>query len=276
MKIDWIRSFVRYHALFQVLAAVLAGLLSVTARADAPVARIGYVAFPPYEYRDSQGQPAGSFIDLTRKVAIEAGYRPVFVYLPISRVYLYLRQGHIDLWPGLTHIPSLEGKVRPSATRPIHVELSAWHLKDTPPIRQFSDLRHQRLILISGYTYGGLAQYLADQGDNDLTYTSTHQAGVDMLHRRRGEYLLDYRDPVAAIGATNGPEGLEHCFIREREAAWLFSVEDTKSERMRQAFDAAYQRLKATGSLPLTGDQRPVSALPGFPMPAEVGVSAPE
>ncbi|HCL38794.1 MAG TPA: amino acid ABC transporter substrate-binding protein, partial [Marinobacter hydrocarbonoclasticus] len=35
--------------------------------------RVAYVEFPPVTYRDDKGEPAGEFVDITRKVATEAG-----------------------------------------------------------------------------------------------------------------------------------------------------------------------------------------------------------
>lgn len=240
-------------------------LLAGPVGAEQPVLRIGYTEFPPYEYQNADGAAAGSYIDLTRQVAAEAGFRPEFVYLPVSRIYLYLKDGRIDLWPGLTGIPKLQGQVLASDTTPLHVELSAWHLATQPPIRQFDDLRNRRLILISGYTYGGLTQYLRQQPDIDLTFTSTHASAIDMLRRDRGDYLLDYRDPVEAVSKQAKVDGLQRSFVRERVAAWLFACQNKAGVHYRDAFDAAYGRLRDQGRLLFATGAARAETLPGFP-----------
>ena len=53
--------------------------------AGAPLT-VGYVDFPPYQFRNTDGQPDGRFVELTRKVAREAGYELEFLYLPTARV----------------------------------------------------------------------------------------------------------------------------------------------------------------------------------------------
>lgn len=265
MTTEWGGQARRTQPWWMALVALGAFVYSAAVAAQPPTLRIGYVEFPPYEYQDEQGQAAGSFIDLTRLVAQEAGYQPEFIHLPISRLYLYLREGRIDLWPGLTNIPMLQGRVLASGSTPLFIELSAWHHKDMPPILNFSDLHNRRLILISGYTYSGLAKYLSQQEDIDLTYTSTHRSAVDMLRRNRGDYLLDYRAPIEALGLMEPINDLKHSFIRERMAAWLFSLEDEAAERFRTDFDAAFERLRTQDRLPLREQRGGAQALPGFP-----------
>lgn len=238
---------------------------SLDAWAQRTTLRIGYVEFPPYEYQDEQGNAAGSFIELTRRVALEAGYQPEFIYLPPSRLYLYLREGRIDLWPGLSYIPPLQGHVLVSKSTPMMVELSAWYLKGTAPVTRFDDLRDRRIILISGYTYGGLSTYLNRQPDIRLSYSSTHRSAVDMLRLKRGDYLLDYREPVEALADHQPIDDIRHSFVRNCVAAWLFSIEGEKAQQYQKDFDRAFARLKARGELSVEDESRATSVLPGFP-----------
>ncbi len=55
---------------------------SETSAEASSTARVAYVEFPPISYRNEQGEPAGEFVDITRKVAAEAGYQLEFIYLP--------------------------------------------------------------------------------------------------------------------------------------------------------------------------------------------------
>lgn len=246
------------------LLLIMLSIPAVVAASEKPLLRIGYVEFPPYEYQNDAGDAAGTFVDLTREVVKEAGYRAEFVYLPISRIYLFLQQGRIDVWPGLTGIPMLENKVIASASHPIRVELAAWYSGKTPPLVHFDGLRGKRLILISGYTYGGLTQYLKEQNDVELTYTTNHGSALDMLERGRGDYLLDYLEPVRATLGHDSLKGLQHSFVRERIAAWIFSSERPDAMRYRDEFDAAYQRLQEKESNKKGTNPVP-RALPGFP-----------
>ncbi|MEC7816919.1 MAG: transporter substrate-binding domain-containing protein, partial [Pseudomonadota bacterium] len=174
-----------------------------------PTVTVAYVEFPPITYRSAAGQPAGYFVDLTREVAEEAGYQLEFLYLPVSRAYLYLQNGTVDLWLGMTDIPALTYDILESWANPASLQLSAWYRKGTQPVEHLDALRGKTVILIGGYTYGGFRDWLDQQKDIRLTEAPNHRSGIDMLKRKRGDYLLDYRQPVIEVLEERPGHGLQ-------------------------------------------------------------------
>ncbi|MDX1457778.1 MAG: transporter substrate-binding domain-containing protein [Marinobacter sp.] len=227
---------------------------------------VGYVDVPPLAYQGADGRAEGVFIDLTRRVAKEAGYDLSFRYLPVSRTYYYLRTGGIDIWPGVTDVPALEGEVLESFVSPLPFQLSAWGLANRPPVLHFDDLKDRTLILIAGYTYGGLAKHLESTPGISITEAPNHLAALAMLNRGRGDYLLDYQDPVKAVLAEYPVRGVREYPVRIRNAAWVFSLANPKSARLRDEFDDAYLRLAERGEVP---EPRVLSE--GFQLPGLAG-----
>ncbi|TNE80287.1 MAG: transporter substrate-binding domain-containing protein [Gammaproteobacteria bacterium] len=227
--------------------------------------RIAYVEFPPITYRDENGEPAGLFIDITRKVALEAGFTPDFLYLPVSRAYLYLSNGQIDAWPGVSNIPALEGEVLESWASPMPVQLSAWYLEGKQPLAHFSQLQDTRVIVIGGYTYGGLLYWLNDQAGITVTEAPNHRAALEMLKRNRGDYLLDYSEPVREILLKPDDDLLRESQVRSRNLAWLFSLASPRAALIRDAFDDAYIRLADRGEVPPVRVLNRGFVVPGFP-----------
>ena len=252
-----------------VLACLLVAGISPQIGADeveaVPEVRIAYVEFPPYTYRDAGGEAAGSVIDITRKVVEEAGYRPDFIHLPVSRVYLYLRNGDIDLWPGLSRIPALHGDVLESWASPMPVYLSSWYLQSNPELGHFDQFDGKTVIVISGYTYRGLAAWLERRDQVRVTQAPNHRAGVDMLKRGRGDYLLDYREPVREILQLPGDRDIRETKVRTRHVAWLFSLANPRAAVLREAFDDAYARLVERGEVPAQNNPDNGFVIPGFP-----------
>ena len=250
------------------LVGIAAVFSSLSQARDAPeVLRVAYAEFPPMEYRDANGEAAGRFIELTRLVVEEAGYRPEFIQLPVSRLYLYLSNGTVDVWPGISGIPMLDGEVLESWVSPYAVQLSAWYLEGTPPLAHFDQLANRTVIVIAGYTYGGLIYWLEAQRGMTVTEAPNHRSAINMLKRKRGDYLLDYREPVEAILTEPSDQHVRVSDIRRRDAAWLFSLANPRAALLRDEFDDAYLRLVEAGTV------RPVRALdtgyvvPGLPEP---------
>ncbi|CCG97274.1 conserved hypothetical protein; putative exported protein [Marinobacter nauticus ATCC 49840] len=227
--------------------------------------RVAYVEFPPVTYRDDRGEPAGEFVDITRKVAAEAGYQLEFIYLPVARTYLYLKNGTIDLWMGLTDIPALKDDIFESWISPIPVELSAWYLEGLPPVDHMDRLRNKTVILIGGYTYAGLRDWLTSQPDIQITEAPNHRSGLNMLKRHRGDYLLDYRQPVQETLSRTTDAEIRESEMRSRNGAWLFSLANPRAAILREAFDDAYLRLAEKGEVPPVRRFQKTYVVPGFP-----------
>ncbi|MFW5823460.1 MAG: substrate-binding periplasmic protein [Marinobacter sp.] len=249
----------------RLLLAALLLLPMLTAGADETLT-VGYVDFPPYQFQNEAGEADGRFVELTRKVAEEAGYELEFVYLPTARVYFYLEIGAIDLWQGFADNPSLGDDVLESETTPLKVAYGVWYLPSTPEPRAFPDLYGTTLITITGYNYAGLASYLDQSDDIRAISTTGHQSALDMLKKGRGQYLLDYQEPVLDRLMEQPVPGIRFTPMWVREAAWLFSRASDEAEQRRRDFDEAWQRLVSRGEVVPIGDAGPARPMEGLPL----------
>ncbi|HDZ39651.1 MAG TPA: transporter substrate-binding domain-containing protein, partial [Marinobacter sp.] len=227
--------------------------------------RIAYTEFPPIEFQNEKGEPAGLFVELTRKVVEEAGYDAEFIYLPVSRIYLYLKNGTVDLWLGLSGVPSLEKEVLESWVNVFPVQMSAWHLETTEPLTHLDQLNNRTVIVIGGYTYGGLLSWLEASSRIRLTEAPNHRAAIDMLKLKRGDYVLDYREPVQKILIQPSDRRVRESKIRTRNSAWLFSLASPRAALLRDELDDAYLRMVNRGEAPPVQDVTPGFFIPGFP-----------
>ena len=179
-----------------------------------------------------------------------AGIDFEFVQLPVPRTYLYIKDGNIDLWPGLAGIPALQGHVIESHSKPVTITLSAWHLKNKPNINGISDLTAKTVILINGYTYGGLL-YKITKPEFGMTalYAPNHLSGLKMLQRGRGQYLLDYNEPIFNQLETYSVEDLSHTMLNVRDGAFIISKKTPKAQQLRRILDQSYKQLVSEGKI---------------------------
>lgn len=262
------RSALAFVGLFIFLFCLFQATLVSAEEQDASTAkvvRVAYVEFPPMSYRDVMGEPQGEFVDITRKVAAEAGYELEFIYLPVTRTYLYLQNGTVDVWLGLTGTPALKDDVLESWISPIPVELSAWYREGTAPLDHMDQLQGKMVIVIGGYTYGGILYWLQDHPDIRITEAPNHRSAVDMLKRERGDYLLDYRQPVREVLTQASDAIIRESEVRTRNTAWLFSLASPRASMLREDFDDAYVRLAERGEVRPVRELGETFVLPGFP-----------
>lgn len=259
------RSSLAGRCIIFLMLALVSMAVSAQEDRDRKKLRVAYLEFPPVTYQAADGTPAGSFIELTRKVAAEAGYEPEFLYLPVSRVYLYLSNGAIDVWPGVTGVPDLQRNVLESWVSPFPVYLSAWYREDTPPLEHLDQLQKKRVIVLGGYTYAGLLSWLASDSGIRITEAPNHRSAVDMLKRNRGDYLLDYRQPVLDILVKERDDIIRESKIRTRNTAWIFSLANPQAALLRDEFDDAYLRLVEKGEVPPVREITEGYTIPGYP-----------
>lgn len=209
--------------------------------------QVGYLNFPPYEYSD-HGRPRGPLIDILSKVADEAGFRLEFRLLKPQQLYRYLRDGSVDVWPGLTGVPDLQSYIYESRHTLMHLRLSAYAIAPTAPVTSLDELSGSRLIFIEGYTYSGLGRMLRQRArHNTVIPASTQQAALQMLAKGQADYLIDYQRPVETALRSMTITGLRASPLSERSAAFIVSRKIPHAWDLMEKLDRTYAELLQKG-----------------------------
>lgn len=240
------------------LIALIAVLLSgpVLAQAtpeedqDRSTLQAAYVEFAPYIYTDEDGQATGSAKKLSERIAARAGYELQWRALPINRIRLYLKRGDVDLWLGIAGHPDLQEHILETRFPVATVNLSAYHPPHQPVIRDVGELRGKSLILISGYTYLGLLQEVLADPQTKHARAPHHLAGLQMLMMGRGDYLLNYDEPLAqAMKKSSTQPLLQRSSLLRREATFLVSRKTREAEIIVKRLNKAFQALVEEGRI---------------------------
>ena len=139
-------------------ALLLAGLLLVPAVAIAnggasaaphrgTIIVGGDRAYPPYEFLDKNGQPAGYNVELTRAIAAVMGMKVQIRLGPWGRMRRALAAGRVDILQGVAFLDSRLNELDFSTPHAI-VYQSIWIRKGGPTIRSVQDLRGRRVIVM--------------------------------------------------------------------------------------------------------------------------------
>ncbi len=213
------------------------------------VVHVGYYEFPPYSWTDLDGKPQGSILVMTERLLRQAGYRGEYRSLPGARLYAALRDGSVQLWPGAGGKSELEGHTYEARNSLGEFSLALYRRADTPPPDIPSDLRGKGVIVISGYSYWkSVNDMLADPALGITTHrTSTHASALEMLLRKRGDYLLDYQAPVEQTRQSLGLSPLPATILQRMQLRLIASRHASGSQRLLDQLDTAYDELRASG-----------------------------
>ena len=230
--------------------ALLAWLCCAGAQAAEPSVNVGYYEFPPYSWTDDDGKPRGSILALTDRLLRHAGYRGHYRSLPGARLYAALRDGSVQLWPGAGGKTELAGHTYEARHAMGEFSLALYHRPDTPPPRIPDGLQGRSVIVISGYSYWkSVNDLLNDPSLGLITHrTSTHQAALEMLQRQRGDFLIDYQQPVEQVFKSLGAEPLPFTVLHSLQLRFVASRHAEGSAILLDALDRAYDELQAAGA----------------------------
>lgn len=213
---------------------------------------MGYYEFPPYTYTNSQGQPRGAILHLSKRLLEHAGYRVQLRSYPSARLYKALQDGSLHVWPGAAGKQELRAHTLETRAILGETTLNLYFRSDTPTPRLPEDLKGRGVIMISGYTYWQPVNEMLNDPQLAVQqhHTSTHTAALEMLQRRRGDFLLDYQKPVELARKRLGMPELQFIQLQSIPARLIISRHAPGARALRDALDRAFDELQAAGEIP--------------------------
>ena len=177
------------------LAVVLTfSLLAVTAHAEFPLPNHGESvivggdrAYPPYEFIDKDGKPAGYNVDLTKAIAEVMGIRVEFRFGSWSEMRTALQRKKIDILQGISYS---EDRSRTLDFSPPHtiVHHAIFARRETRPVRTLEELRGKKVIV---FRDGIMHERLKRMGfDRELILTPTPAEALRLLASGKYDYAV--------------------------------------------------------------------------------------
>jgi polar amino acid transport system substrate-binding protein len=239
----------RFFCLALAAALYCSTSLAAPANDPRPLVQVGYYEFPPYSYTDSQGRPTGAILQLTKRLLKHAGYRAELRSYPSARLYNGLEDGSVQIWPGAPGKVALREHTLEARTQLGEIVLNLYFRRDTPTPRLPDDLKGRGVIMISGYTYWQPVNEMFNDPQLAVEQhrTGTHTAALEMLQRRRGDFLLDYQTPVEQARKRLDMPELSSIQLQRIPLKLIVSRQAPDAAALRDALDRAYVELQAAG-----------------------------
>ena len=236
---------------FQSLASLM--LLTATHMAHAqPAAPVEFALadFPPYFQMDERNEPSGPVLELVAALFAEAEQPHVIRGYPAARLYQRLERGEVAVsMGGAGHPEMTRTSLRGSA--PIFtVELNIYRTPQQPQIQQPAELAGKSVILISGYTYGALAQQLASPASGtSIAHAASHSSALQMLLHDRAQYLIDYADPMRGLLASLPDNSVTSDPLVQIPVYLFVSRAYPQGQALLERLDAAFSTLEQRGEV---------------------------
>jgi len=184
---------------------------------------------------------------------------------PASRMFSYLQDGTAQ-FSMLVKAPSLQACCLLSRKPVATAEIRAYRRAGTAPARTREDLAGKQVIAIRGYSYGGLAAYLADPGNRITVHeTQAHASAFKMLANARADYLIDYAGPAGEVLAAEPVEGMVYDVLSRQDVHLVLSKNYPNAAQVMQHLEAILATLDVDALMSSSGAAakgRPASRLP--------------
>ena len=143
--------------------------------------------YPPYEFLDKDGQPAGYNVDLTRAIADVMGIKVEFRFGGWSDMRHALLNGSVDVLQGISYSGD---RTRTLAFSPPHtiINHAIFARRDTAPVRTIEELRGKEIIVFQD---GIMHDYLKSLGfTSNLVMTETPDDALRLLASGKHNYAV--------------------------------------------------------------------------------------
>lgn len=143
--------------------------------------------YPPYEFLDKNGQPAGYNVDLTRAIADVMGMKVEFRFGGWSEMRNALLDGSVNVLQGISYS---EERTRTLSFSPPHtiINHAIFARKDTPPVNSIEELRGKSIVVFQD---GIMHDYMASLGFGpNLVMTETPAAALRLLSSGKHDYAV--------------------------------------------------------------------------------------
>ena len=215
-----------------------------------PEIEFGYPEMPPRTFTNARGEPEGTHFRVARALFAKAGIAWHAAGYPALRLVKNLQDGTTNFSMLVRHPMLLDCCIY--SKDPIDVEeILVYRTGDKAPVKTRAGLAGKHVIVITGYSYGGLADYLKDPL-NKITpvVAASHQSAFDMLVAKRADYLLDYIGPATETLAQHEPiAGLSDEVLDSTPLYLVLSKSYPDAERVMVSLEEIYRSLDKSTQL---------------------------
>lgn len=201
----------------------------------------GFVHFPPFHHQTPAGTIEGLLVDLVDEVMAAIDREYTFNQYPNRRMIHLLNEGELDFAVVMTSVLKNKDLYLISQQPVSSMQLSAFWLGERKPVTRIGDLFGARVILMSGFSYGGI-RHMLEPGYGvvrEVVEVNQHELGIDALRLNRGDYLLNYKETATLALEDSELAAIQHSVLNRVDIHFLLRADLPGSEQLIQQIEAA-------------------------------------
>ena len=204
----------------------------------------GDQSYPPYEFLDKNGQPAGYNVELTRAIAAVMGMDVEVRLGSWGQMRKALDNGSVDILEGMAYLDSRLKEVDYSPPHAI-VYQSIWTRNDALPIRTVRDLRGKDVIIMRNSVMHDFMLQHRELGAH-LIFTDTLAQALKLLSAGKGDCALVAKLPGEYLMREMHLDNISPVARPIAEQAYGYAVKKGHDELLNR-FDEGLAILKKSG-----------------------------
>lgn len=203
----------------------------------------GDQAYPPFEYLDKNGEPAGYNVELTRAIARELGLEVSFRLGPWGEIREALERGEIDLVQGVFYSPEREALLDFSPPHTV-VNHAIVVRKGTPLPGNLSELKGMSILVMQGDILHDAALELGYA--KQLVPVASQEEALRLLASGRYDCALVAKIPALYWIEQNGWSNLRVSESSVRSPEYCYAVAN-RNQRLLALISEGLANVRATG-----------------------------
>jgi polar amino acid transport system substrate-binding protein len=194
---------------------------------------VDIIDFVPLYQFNEQGKAIGRLSEKVLKIIEKAGYDVRMNHVSEKRMILDIIEGKADVWMGVSAMEEFKTNALIGKESFLNMQLSAWTTGKKIVLKNPEDLKKYSVILITGYNYGGLADYVKNKA-NDVRYVEVNdiEQAYQILDKNRADLFLDYDMTMNSWAEKNPNERWSHEPFKNVDCHIVVSKKSINAEKV--------------------------------------------
>lgn len=199
----------------------------------------GFVNMPPLASLNDEGIPEGVLAEVMHGTSLYSDIPYIPLEFPNARAIYNLNEQKVNFAIGVKSLVKKPEDFIISSFPVAIMQLNLLWLKTSEDVSSVDDLQGKRLVLLKGYTYGGLRSQLETIASSYIE-VETHERAIGALRLNRGKYALTYKAASTYSIPKSEQLGYESLVVADFDVYFILSASVLEATQVMRRLEAGF------------------------------------